>query len=254
MSNMKNMKNMTKSTPIAFALLAFASAAQAHQIWLEQPAGQNATIRFGEFGENLREASPGTLDKLGATTATLISAKGEKAADGVKTANGFTLPFKPAQGEAVVAEAGKYPLYKVKKAGEEQMHWYYPTARMVTDFAPQAPKLALDLVPAGKPGEFQLFFRGKPLPKTKVALVTQSGWAKEKQTDAEGKVSFDMPWKGPYVAEASHNDSTPGERQGANGAERYQAVAYVTTLSYVKADGVEPIPAAAPESGDMAKK
>jgi hypothetical protein len=52
-----------------------------------------------------------------------------------------------------------------------------------------------------------------------------------------------MPWKGRYVAEVSVNDRSPGVRTGGGGAENYDAVSYVTTLSYVKPDGIEPIPA-----------
>lgn len=231
------------SATFAFTLLAMAGAAQAHQIWLEQPAGQNAVIRFGEFGDNLREASPGLLDKFGTPSATLISASGEKTAAGAKTADGFATPFKVAGGDALVAEDVKYPLYTFKKDGKEVTNWYRPSARLVTSFAAQPPKLALDLVPAGKPGDFQLFFQGKPLAKAKVQLVTQSGWSKEGHTDAQGKVSFDMPWQGTYVAEAAHVDNTEGERTGANGAERYHGVRYVTTLTYVKPEGVAALPA-----------
>lgn len=225
------------------ALLAVAGAAQAHQIWIEQPAGQNAVIRFGEFGENLREASPGLLDKFVAPTGTLTSSQGEKTAAATKTANGFALPFKASAGEALVAEDTKYPLFTFKRDGQEVTNWYRPSARLATDFSKQKPQLTLDLVPAGKAGEFQLFFQGKPLPKAKVQFVTQSGWAKEAHTDEHGLVTFDMPWKGVYVAEVSHKDTTPGERPGAKGAERYQGVSYVTTTTVVQADGIEPLPA-----------
>lgn len=233
---------MTKTTAIAFALMALSSAAQAHQIWIE-PADQRAVIRFGEFGDNLREASPGLLDKFVAPSATLISARGDKTAAGVKTANGFTLPFGAAAGESVIAQEASYPISTFKRGDKEVSSWYYPAARLVTDFAPQQPKLPLDLVPTGEAGAFKLFFQGKPLPKTKVALVTQSGWAKEANTDEHGVVKFDLPWKGTYVAEVHHNDQTPGERNGAKGAERYTAVSYVTSVTYIKADGVDPIPA-----------
>src|SRR5690606_16832828 len=103
----------------------------------------------------------------------------------------------------------------------------------------QPAKLTLDIVPTGEPGAFQVMFNEQPLPKTKVMLVTQSGWAKEDYTDDKGQVSFDMPWQGQYVAEVSHADRTPGERA----AEKYDGINYVTTLTYVNADGVEPIPA-----------
>jgi uncharacterized GH25 family protein len=229
-----------KHTRIAvFALMGFATAAQAHQIWLEQPAGQSAVIRFGEFGDNLREASPGLLDKFVKPTGTLVSAKGDKVGDGTKTGNGFTLPFQAGQGEAIVAEDASYPLYTMKQGEKEVKNWYHPAARLITGFTAQAPKLAFDIVPTGTPGEFKLYLKGQALPKTKVSLVTQSGWSKEGRTNAEGVVKFDMPWHGIYVAEASHTDRTPGER----GGDKYDGVSYVTTLTYVKADGVSPIPA-----------
>lgn len=234
-----------KSTRFALALIALAaSSAQAHQIWLEQPAGENAVIRFGEFGENLRETSPGLLDKFVKPAATHVSSKGEHKADGSKAATGYALPFKAAAGEAIVAEEAFYPLYTGKQGDKPTTNWYHPAARLITGFAAQQPKLALDLVPNGTPGEYKLYFKGKPLPKAKVSLVVQSGWAKEAHTDAQGVVSFDMPWQGTYVAEVSHNDRTPGERAGAQGGtEKYDAVSYVTTVTYVKPDGTAAVPA-----------
>lgn len=248
-NDFRNTLFMHKTLAAAFALLGFATASQAHQIWLEQPAGQSAVIRFGEFGENLRETSPGLLDKFGKPTATLVSAQGEKTVDGSKAAQGFTLPFQAAKGESIVAEDANYPLYTVKQGDKESKNWYHPAARLITGFAPQEARLAFDLLPAGGPGEFKLVFKGQPLSKTKVTLVTQSGWSKEGRTDAQGLVRFDMPWKGTYVAEASHTDRTGGERPGAAGPEKYDGVSYVTTLTYVKAEGVAAIaagPAATP--------
>lgn len=241
---MKFRMTRISSIAAALALLGLANAAQAHQIWIEQPAGQKtATVRFGEFGENLREVSPGLIDKFGKPTATLLSAKGEQNVAAQKTDSGFALPFGAAPGDSIVAEDAGYPLYARKQGDTETLNRYYPAARLVTGFAAQPAKLVLDLVPAGHAGEFKLFFKGEPKAKTKVALVTQSGWSKEGHTDEHGVVKFDMPWKGTYVAEVSLNERSPGERPGANGPEKFEAVSYVTTLTYVKADGVAPLPA-----------
>jgi hypothetical protein len=238
---------MTRTSSIAsaaLALLGLANAAQAHQIWIEQPAGQKtAIVRFGEFGDNLREASPGLLDKFGKPTATLLSAKGEQAVAPQKTATGFALPFGAAAGDSIVAEDASYPLYTRKQGDTETRNRYYPAARLVTSLAAQQPKLALDLVPSGQAGEFKLFFKGEPKAKTKVALATQSGWSKEGHTDEQGVVKFDMPWQGTYVAEVSVNERAPGERQGAEGVEKFESVSYVTSLTYVKSDGLAPLPA-----------
>lgn len=229
---------------ISFAVFSLAAAsAQAHQIWIEQADGQSAMIRFGEFGENLREVSPGLLDKFVQPTAVLLSSQGEKTAVGSKTGSGFALPFKAGANESIVAEEANYPFYTTKQGEKSLSNWYRPAARLITGFAAQQPKLVLDLVPTGQAGEFKLYFKGQALPKTKVTLVTQSGWAKEERSDEQGLVKFDMPWKGTYVAEVSHTDRVPGERQGASGVERYDAASLVTTVSYVKSDGLEPLPA-----------
>lgn len=237
---------MMKLSFAAIALIGAVSSAQAHQIWIEQPDGESAVVRFGEFGENLREASPGLLDKFGKPTGTLLSAKGEQKADATKSADGFVLPFKAAAGDGIVAEDAHYPLYTWKQPDKEVRNWFFPAARLITGFAELEPKLALDLVPTGREGEFKLTFKNQPKAKTKVTLVTQSGWAKEGHTDEQGLVKFEMPWKGTYVAEVSFNDRSGGERAGVNGLEKYDAVSYATALTYVKADGIAPIAAAAP--------
>ena len=235
---------MTKLSLAVLALLGAVLPAQAHQIWIEQADGQNAVIRFGEFGENLREASPGLLDKFVKPTGTLVSAQGEKLGDGTKTSDGFMLPFQAGAGETIVAEDASYPLYTWKQQDKEIRNWFFPAARLITSFAALEPKLTLDLVPTGQDGEFKLTFKNAPKAKTKVTLVTQSGWAKEGHTDEKGLVKFYMPWKGTYVAEVSFNDRSAGERAGANGAEKYDAVSYATAVTYVNASGLAPLPPA----------
>lgn len=220
-------------------LLTFGTAAHAHHIWIEQPAGQAAVIRFGEFGENLREASPGLLDNFGRPTATLISAKGERGVEAVKSPTGFTLPFVAGAGETIVAEDSAFPLRTFKQGGRDVTSWFRPGARYVNGFAAQEPKLTLDVVPAGQPGTFKVFFRGQPLPKAKVSIVVQSGWAREAHTDEQGQVRFILPWKGSYVLEVGHIDRTPGERVG----EKYDGINHVTTLHVTQDEGTEPLPA-----------
>lgn len=241
---------MIKGFTVSIALLAAVLPAQAHQIWIEQADGQNAIVRFGEYGENLREVSPGLLDKFGKVTGTLISAKGEhkgeQKSDATKTGNGFTLPFSAAAGDSIVAEDASYPLYVWKQPGKDVNNWFYPAARYITSFAAQQPKLVFDLVPTGQEGQFKLVFKDRPKAKTKVTLVTESGWQKEAHTDDQGLVTFDMPWKGVYVVEASFNDRNGGERTGTNGTEKYDAVSYSTTVTFVNAKGLAPIPAGPP--------
>lgn len=237
---------MKKILSIAIAGLCLTATAQAHQVWIEQPAGKPAIVRFGEYAENLREASPGLLDSFSKLSATLISAKGETPLTVIKGADGFTLSGKASGKENVVAEDQTLPLRKFKHGDGEPINvWFLMSARYVADIhaAVLPSKLSMDIVPTGQAGEFQVLFKGQPLPKTKLVTMVQSGWEKVAYTDANGKAHFELPWKGQYVLRTMHIDRTPGERPGANGPEKYDGIGYVTTLTFVKPDGAAPLPA-----------
>lgn len=235
---------------LATALLTGAivsGTASAHQIWLEQN-GKVANVYFGEFGDNLREASPGLLDKFKLQNASLITSKGMQPLQASKQANAFTLSGKVAAGESIIVEENNYPSWEEKKDDKVTRAVWIPAARLVAGHQAQTPALTLDLVPTGTPGQFQVSYQGKPLPKAKVNAVVQSGWAKEAYSDEQGLVSFSMPWKGTYVLEVHHTDNTAGQRNG----EDYAKAMFVTTLSLVQPQGVAPLPAppAAPHSKD----
>ncbi len=230
---------MNRTLTLLFTGLCCAAPASAHHIWLEQPEEGITVMRFGEYAQNLREASPGRLDELVRPIVTLVSDKGEKTVAVEKTASGFTLPSSAADSRTIVAEDGRIGLRRSTQQGKETAAWYYPAARWIPDFDKRSPALALDLVPAGQSGTFTLFFKDKPLAKTKVTLLTQSGWGQQVYSDEQGQVSFSMPWKGQYVAEVKHVDATAGKR----GREEYDQIIYVTTLSFQKADGLPAIPA-----------
>lgn len=224
---------MNKILLASLALAFAAPAAQAHHVWLEQD-GKAVKLQFGEFGDNQRETTPGLLDMFVAPKATLIGAKGEQALTLNKTAKGFVLSGAPGAGESIVAEDNAYPTWETKEDGKTLTHVWAPAARLVNGFAARQPKLAFDIVPTGKLGEFKVFYKGQPLPKVKVHAVIPNGWSKEAESDAAGTVKFDLPWKGAYVLEAEHVDKTPGERAGKQTA----SATYVTSLSFVQPTGV----------------
>lgn len=218
---------------VASVSLLAATTAQAHQVWIENAGGQ-ARLHFGEFNENLRETSPGRLDQfLGVPTLEQRSAGGTQRAEGQLGKDAFSYTVQP-DAQALFATAS-YPLIDRSKRNLPAMLWV-PAARWVASagqaVAPQ-PK-ALDLVPTGKPGEFKVVFNGAPVPKLAVELVAPSGWSRSAPTGDDGTVAFALPWKGQYVAEVKHTDKTAGEAQG----KPYGEASYVTTLSFVKQDGM----------------
>lgn len=233
-------------TFIALALgLAAATASHAHQVWLE-PDGQGAKLYFGEFGENLREASPGLLDKFVKPVGRRLSAQGAEALPLRKTANGFAIAGRAAPGEPLVAEETAYPISERRQGDQVIRGLYVPAARLVADLAKQSPSLTLDLVPTGQAmkggAELQAFYKGQPLPKAKVVVVTASGWSRELRTDDAGRLTVGLPWQGTYVLELSHTDTAGGER----GGEKWDRGSFVTSLTLVQGDGLAALPAVAP--------
>ena len=236
------------SAALFLALLA-SSRAAAHQIWIEQDA-KGAKLYFGEYGANLREVSPGRLDKFTTLAALHLSAKGEHTLAVTTTSNGFALPAKAAKGESLVVQDANYPILDRKdplKPGKTVRTFWTPAARYISDFRPKAPKLTLDIVPGGAIGELQVIFRGRPLPEAKVDIVAASGWSLTGETDPTGKVRFALPWKSGYLVKVHHVDNTPGKRKAAAGEEAYDAASFSTSLSFVTVTGLAAPPAPASE-------
>ncbi len=231
------MRHFHHALGLATFVLASLGTAQAHQVWLENNGGQ-AQLFFGEFNDNLRETSPGALDKFLATpTLAQQTASGTQQLSGQRNATGFSYNA-ASQAQTLFASAA-YPLIDRSKRDEPALLWV-PAARWVATPAQAvaANAQALDLVPTGTPGQLMVSFNGMALPKTKVQIVAPSGWSREAQSDEQGRVNFALPWKGLYVAEVHHSHKQGGEAQGKS----YGEASYVTTLSFSVEDGM-PSPA-----------
>ena len=168
------------------ALLSFGliGSAAAHSIWVERE-GDGARIYFGEFDENLREGSPGLLDRLKPEAKVAGS---DKALKLDKQATFFAVAGPLAKDDSIVAEnvaiterRGDKPTKVLNRLG----------ARTVADFKELPAVNTLDIVPAGKPGLFKVFYQGKPLAKAKAELIAELGWKREFKTDEQGLVRSD---------------------------------------------------------------
>lgn len=159
------------------------------------------------------------------------------------------LAGRAAKGESVVAVDLTYPLLDSQVDGKTVKTAWTPAARYVPELGPQPPKLALDVVPTNATGEFQVVYRGAPLPKAEVSLVAASGWSLAGTTNDQGKVTFRLPWKGTYALLVRHKDAAPGKRKSAQGTdEAYDAASFATTLTFTTSAGLPspPPPPAAP--------
>lgn len=220
------------------SFLSLAPSVHAHQVWIEQQ-GNTATLQFGEFADNLRETSPGLLDKFVAPTAILLTKNGERTLKLDKTPQGFVLSSTAAPGETIVAEEASYPIFENSRDGKVTRTAWTPAARYITDFAERQPKLTFDIVPTGQPGQFKVFYKGQPAAKVKASAVIPSGWTKEATSNEQGILTFELPWSGTYVIEGHYTDKTAGER----GGKPFDTASFVTSLSFVHPKGIAPVPA-----------
>jgi hypothetical protein len=209
----------------------------AHQIWIQPDTNGALQLYFGEFHENLKETSPGLLDRIDAK-ARLVKSNGETPMEARKGSDGFALSGQAAPGESVVVENASTPILESKAGDRVTRTIYHASARFVSDLGERGPVLTLDIVPAADHGRFKLMFRGSPLGKAKVNVVSESGWAQETRTSEAGIFEAKFPWKGPYVIEVMHTDRAAGTHQD----KPYDAATFVTTLSFVQLAGLEPLP------------
>src|SRR5882757_1067721 len=224
----------------ALLALSFIGAASAHSLWLERQ-GDGLRLYFGEFDENLREASPGLLDRLSPQAKVAVAGEGDKALKVDKMAGFFTVAGVVSVDDSVVAEDVR--IAERRTAEKVTRVLARLGARYVADFKERLPVNTLDVVPAGKPGAFKVFYQGKPLAKAKRELIAESGWKREFKTDEQGAVEVPLPWRGTYVIEVQHTDATPGKL----GEEAYDTLRCASTLSFRLADGPPgpPMPPAA---------
>jgi hypothetical protein len=211
-----------------FLSFGLVGSAAAHSIWVERE-GDGARIYFGEFDENLREGSPGLLDRLKPEAKVAGSDKPLKLD---KQATFFAVAGPLAKDDSIVAEnvavterRGDKPTKVLNRLG----------ARTVADFKELPAVNTLDVVPAGKPGLFKVFYQGRPLAKAKAELIAESGWKREFKTDEQGAFEATLPWRGGYVIEVQHTDATPGKL----GEEAYDSVRCASTLFVRAVDGLQ---------------
>lgn len=225
-----------RSALAALILMATPVAASAHALWLE-PDVAGLHLYFGEFGDNLREGSPGLLDRFEPPPAgKAFEANGDRPLKVEKKATSFLLTGGTAGASSVVAEQARVT---ERKQGEKVTRTLGRlSARYVADFTERKPVITLDILPAGKPGAFKVFYDGKPLPKAKVEVVTEFGWKRDFTTDENGAFEVELPWKGTYLVEAALVDGTPG----VHGSEPYDTMRFVTTLSFRVPTGLDAPP------------
>ncbi len=206
------------------ASLLGATAANAHYLWIEQPAKGNAIIHFGEFNEGVIEHSPGRMEEM----PSIEAFSGATPLSVAKQADRFLLSAS-AGGEAITAQELDYPVkdWRANGIGLAKPMFY---ARFG---AATSPTLDLDILPAADGTSAQVFLHGKPLASAAYSLHAPNGWSQSGKADADGKIRIGLPWRGQYLVEVIQLEKAPGSYQGA----AYDVLRHRTTLTLIQPIG-----------------
>jgi len=231
--------------------LALSTTATAHEIWIE-PQDNELRAYYGYLDRNLREVTPGRLDRIihpqtiridASGTAHALPASVERDHIALALENALT----PGESTIIVYDNG--PVYVNDGIGT---HWIMSARYAATSTDPIAEHLELDIIPTGKPGEFRIVFEGAPLANSMVRLTNESGWSMQRRSDAEGIAQFHaMPWKGLYMVYVRHTVERDGSRErvlenGEKETIQHDQRGFITTLSFLADQGLEPLPGPPP--------
>lgn len=225
-------KSLINALLVALCWMTVMPSAQAHYLWIERN-GTQATLYFGEFEESAREQSPGRLDEISAPHGQVLSQNGSQDVSLYKQQHGFAFPALQATHLTLLASESTVGVKDWTRSGIGVVKPYFYARHQRANTFDTVPTLTLDILPLDAKGHFQVFFRGKPLPKATVKIIAPNSWAQEGQTNTEGVTQLPLPWKGQYVLQVIHLDPSSGEYEG----KTYQAERHRATLTYMMTRG-----------------
>lgn len=207
----------------------------AHSVWIE-PVGPDALgLRFAEPDGRL-ERSPGHLDDLDAPVAWRSRDPQHPGATNAIHAPPPLLPLSKqpdhfrigstTPSDSIQVETAYPVLTSPGRPGRRPVFYarWHPASA-----GPATPALTLDLVPTGKPGQVQAWFRGKPLPGAKALFRTPDEKEREVVADAQGFFILESGQSGLHLLSiARHRENLPGFAHG----QPFELTSHNTTLSW----------------------
>lgn len=89
-----------------------------------------------------------------------------------------------------------------------------------------------DIVPVSKESNsFKLVFKNEPIKKSKVKVISPTGWEKTFEVDDKGEFTIHTPWIGKYLLQASLEDETKGEVDGKTFDKTVHSIAYTIDVN-----------------------
>lgn len=193
----------------------------AHEIWLELDEKKNeAKLFFGHFdGKQTESGEKFSRIKEG------ISYPADLVKEVKRNDNNVTYTLSKKSDIAVVRTS------EARKARDseivENKIAYTKAGRTSTESI-----IDLDIVPVIKDSNsFKILFKNEPIKKSKVKVISPTGWEKTFQSSDKGEFTIHTPWIGKYLLQASLEDETKGEVDGKAFDKTVHSIAYTIDVS-----------------------
>ncbi len=236
------MKILSKSllaTLCCVSLLA-SSAAQAHYLWLES-GNTDVLLYYGEVDAQLKEKSPGKLDRIGKVQAFVLNGSDAKVVEVNRKPTHLTVVSGKAKTVLAMEESVAVVDLTKHKLGMAKSNYYARLGQALTIGATSP--LALDIAQGSKANTFIVLYRGQALKNAKLEVIAPNTWMQEHQTDGQGNVKINAPWRGQYVIHVLHIDATAGEFLG----KQYDNLRNHLTYTFVRTKGANAGPVQPPK-------
>lgn len=205
-----------KKLLLAALLVATASAAQAHEVWVERDGDGPARIYLGEPAEVLPEGGDTEFAKLKAPRVV--------GHDGAQVRKAGFVEVQPPAGDVRVIDDNVFEPWG--EAGKKEGVIYYARAGR----SDTAAKMPVEIAPATAGGDrFVVLRDGKPVAGAKVTVITPDKWSKAFVAGADGAVSVPVREKGRYLLTATLTDTGTLTVPGGQVATLYR----IATISFV---------------------
>ncbi len=237
---------------VLFFITYSTTVSEAHYMWIETAAtgkpgkAQAVNVYFGEYTYGVVEKTAGdAFQAVKEFTLWAVAPSGKKTQlSTTRTPTHYTASFTP-------TEKGTYTLfmnndnidvidYTQYDFGIFKTH-YHATARVVVgkEIKPSSTTndagLSIQYVHAALPEQqketkLRITYKGQPLAEAELDLYQADLWSKKLETDAEGYVSFTLPWEGKYILEVTRKEEVPGTYKGQDYEFVWHCATYSITL------------------------
>ena len=203
---------------IGLSTVALSSGAQAHEVWVERDGNGPARIYLGEPGDVLPEGGDPEFANLKAPR--LVPAS-----NAPQTRKAGYIEVAAPAGDVRVIDDGVFAPWG--EEGKKEGVIYYARAGRSEAKA----GLPLEIVPtAANADSFTLLRDGKPVPATKLTVISPDKWSKSFTTDAQGRVTVPFKDKGRYILTATQEEK--GDLILAS--QKVATLYHIATLTFAK--------------------